>query len=978
MGFKHNYLIGLGGTGGEAVKAFQEIAIARRDEHRKLLEHGRQFEYLYIDSNEVDISNAEKWEHLDQNMNLVKGMNTLLISNDGGGDVDALCQLPQVTPWIGKEGASTVRTGLQSRSIQGAGQRRRYGRLLAASKAEEIREAIGMGIGELANERAAAQEGFKITFHIFATLGGGTGSGSIVDVLTLIPTLCRPMGIEYKIVAYLFVGGGKVKASTMGYFFQNEYTALRDINGLMANRYCPFMAFRAGAERAFHSVANPIDAVYISTEERGVPLMAQIKRFAAGCYDLISFVPDANSNAGRAFSGEDLYPTNPGESSAVVYDQIDKKLKVEQRRPLRDGINDVMERSYRFQTLSSVRAKHPSEELRGILACALGRKVVERWLDGDILARKERDKTVEQNLDIFDYHKRADEVLFGELDQAYRERILRQYDDYIEEIEGKGYESLTLSNILQKTKSVCYSVLSTVKEEIKPIPGMETDLERICRRQAENDRQAILEVLEGRRKWIQGTRRQGSVWGVRDMITYLHNMQAYLRDIGTSGVPEIPSDTGNMGLRAAEWSKLGPLAFKTTPKPSDMFRYQAKEGRSIVAQYCDLRLTAIRRVRNNILNKLLAEDIVYYQAAVATLCEQDAELEKMQQEYRKRLGSSSDELKNPELHDCDACISVWNEQYLTEHLNYYCDENRCAEEVNRTVDACEEFFERMVTNARALSENVPGNRNKTRAAALMNEISRLSSGFLWEQSARIHDALERQVGTKKYKRAYADNIYEYLADKDDQFLDTLTEQLMVKVMGSAKISAGTATGGPMVAAIDVQQGPCKAACLGLKSADDMNSMPARESYRKIKNRLADKLTRKANDQRYHEYEHSDGREIRITYTEYFMPLRFFTVTRHVEERYNAARANNEYVALYFSNIDDNGMLSPCPDRSDLTPDLDINKVARKEYDEKDIANTGAASAAMPVQVQSQTTASVYEDVGAWNIKPQGQQPEAIE
>ncbi len=940
MGFRHNFIIGLGGTGGAAVKAFREIEVERREEHRELLHQGRRFEYLYIDSNKVDIDRAAGWEHLGEAIGLVTGAESLLIAVPAGSKASSFCKLQHVRPWIG--GGATVedivnaeaRKIESSGAIQGAGQRRRYGRLLAASKAGDIRARIDAGMRRLVRDLAGDDR--KVTFHVFATLGGGTGSGSIVDVLTMIPQLSAQLNLHCKVIAYLFVGAGSVTTSNVGYFFQNEYCALRDINALMANRYRPYRALMPAGRNPFHDKADPIDAVYISTEENGVSLDKQVRRFAASCYDLISFVPSNDSNAGRAFSGEDIYPTNPGEESVVEFDSLINEDVVAQHLPTAVGGVDQFERSYRFQTLSSVRAKHPVVELHGILTCALAQKVLEQWLNGDIRCRNDRDKTIKGNPDIFTYEKK-DAVILKELDAAYREERIKEYNRYTTRLAENGYTASSLDDVLKKTKSMADGIHSHATTEVQPAPGMdETDLQRICRQQAKADRNAIIAALEKRRKRTSGaTAYAGTAWGIADIITYLNNLQAELSKRGIEGVPAAPEGMGNMRRRAAEWDKLGALSFKTTPLPSRMYTYQVDEGRSIVEQYCDIRLESIRRVRNKILSELLAEDINLYNQAVMQLETQMTRLTTEQNRYRSRLGGSSEgtdqsrygdssdgTVQNTELHDGDACVSVWNGTYLKNHVDFYLDNAMCADEVARTMIACELRFDTIAKQALDLVQPVAGG-GATKAKALVDDLLKPTEGLLWVESNRIHAALCARLGSEKYEKAYAETIYDYLADKDGKYLDALTDKIMNKVASSAAITV-EAHGGSTAQDTDIELGPWKAACLGMLSSEGMQDAAGR-AYAAISGRLSSRLMAISSDSRYMPYRHTDVTEIRVSYTQYYMPLRFFQVVDFLETKYTSKMDSASSAALYFSNIDDDGMLEPCPDRPDLLPETDPKK-----------------------------------------------------
>ena len=359
MGFRLNFLIGLGGTGGATLKAFRAETVERQGEYQNLLQQGRRFEYLYLDSSEVDVDNAARWEYKDQHTGLEQGTQALLLSLPENATAEEIANHPQVEPWIGENGAEHLNETLLSGPVYGALQRRRYGRVLAAVNADAIRRSVENGVRELSWGLTGRDR--RVTFHVFASAGGGTGSGCLVDVLTLLPRVCRNFNIHGKIVAYLFVGGAEAVSCNTGYFYMNEYATLRDVNALMANRYRPFRTLTDNFANPFHDKADPIDAVYISTGENGSSLSEQVKDFAACCFDMISFVPSVDSAAARAFSGEDIYASNPGEKSIVERNPHTGCDVVTQRyERAYDGF-DKLERSYRFQTLRRACMKFPQE-----------------------------------------------------------------------------------------------------------------------------------------------------------------------------------------------------------------------------------------------------------------------------------------------------------------------------------------------------------------------------------------------------------------------------------------------------------------------------------------------------------------------------------------------------------------------------------------------------------------------------------------
>jgi hypothetical protein len=128
-------------------------------------------------------------------------------------------------------------------------------------------------------------------FHIFATLAGGTGSGGIVDLVTMIrqnyPNSSTDNG--FPIFLYLYVTESDGRAADMGYFYQNQYCALRDLNALMCGRLKTVVLSSRGQPVQFGGKA--INAACLSTninsENNGQNLDSQVKIMAEATFERI-------------------------------------------------------------------------------------------------------------------------------------------------------------------------------------------------------------------------------------------------------------------------------------------------------------------------------------------------------------------------------------------------------------------------------------------------------------------------------------------------------------------------------------------------------------------------------------------------------------------------------------------------------------------------------------------------------------------
>ena len=220
---KNHLFIGLGGQGGKTIGELRKVVANRESDVRALKSKGLDWRFLYIDSSR-DVSNTRKtWTHFGEDLAL--NPSEFLYLKDDGGDVNArsMAQLPDVAPWIGDPTKlDEFLRGAQG--IVGANQRRRLGRLLFARNADRIRKAV-------CEDKITPMLGSSncCAIHIFTSLAGGTGSGGIVDLVTMIrkeyPNASTDTG--FPIFLYLYVTDRQFEEAQVGYFHGNQAAVLR-------------------------------------------------------------------------------------------------------------------------------------------------------------------------------------------------------------------------------------------------------------------------------------------------------------------------------------------------------------------------------------------------------------------------------------------------------------------------------------------------------------------------------------------------------------------------------------------------------------------------------------------------------------------------------------------------------------------------------------------------------------------------------
>ena len=315
---KNHFIIGLGGVGGRSIAAFRRAQVVLSDDMKHLekpIDEGGmdfRFAYLYIDSNDDIWDNNKIWAKYGSNQKLSQTDFINLKSDRTSSRFEDLIEETNIRPWIGQMAQNYSKKSQQGSNstdaligMNGAGQLRRYGRVLFALNANKIEQQLRTKIEKLHPE--------DIDFHIFCTLGGGTGSGSIVDMVTLIQYLAKQKGAKFSTYIYPFIASVFADKANTGNMFENEYAALRDLNALMVGRYSPYMAGVVnniyGDDRyRYESERRPIQAIYISSDRSNrAELDDQIEFIARGCLDCIILRANQTDNAMlKPFTFEDL------------------------------------------------------------------------------------------------------------------------------------------------------------------------------------------------------------------------------------------------------------------------------------------------------------------------------------------------------------------------------------------------------------------------------------------------------------------------------------------------------------------------------------------------------------------------------------------------------------------------------------------------------------------------------------------------
>lgn len=240
----NHLIIGLGGTGGKVLREFrrrlfEEYGTSNFENPKA----GEYFEYVYVDSSENDLN--ERWETMStdislgnaQKVNIHSVPNQMLANLNAYPGLNAFINQQDVTNMTNRIGQA-ITTGI-------GGQRRRLGRILLAANLagiankQNFEHTIRAAVGRL--QQASRQQ--NVTFHICAGLAGGTGSGTIVDAISLLRRWFPYDATTHnnKIISLLYVPESIMvnQNHDAGYYQANGYAALQELNALALGQYQP-------------------------------------------------------------------------------------------------------------------------------------------------------------------------------------------------------------------------------------------------------------------------------------------------------------------------------------------------------------------------------------------------------------------------------------------------------------------------------------------------------------------------------------------------------------------------------------------------------------------------------------------------------------------------------------------------------------------------------------------------------------------
>jgi Tubulin like len=355
----NHLLIGLGGTGGKILRSFRKTIFQNfRSEDPK----GVNVRYLYVDSSDEMMKHDDPtWRILGQSVQLKKTSQLMISGLNLAQVLDNVGNYPGISPWIGgKEQFRNILTSANAANVVG-GQKRRLGRFLFACMAGKFREQVQALVKEMETGGTAS-----VTFHVCCGLAGGTGSGSLVDVISQIRAMYP--GKTYRILVYAFLPDKNPGANRAGLnYHANGYAALLELNALSLGVYQPHDV--SGGQKGRLELQDPFHCCYLFTDENE----------DHNKVDIDKELPDIVAS----FLYQKMVAAND-----MVWDSLRRLETFENMdfRPEESPFSHRPERSRLFFAFGIKQIAYPEEEIREYMTYAFARQAAlqlqyNRWSD---------------------------------------------------------------------------------------------------------------------------------------------------------------------------------------------------------------------------------------------------------------------------------------------------------------------------------------------------------------------------------------------------------------------------------------------------------------------------------------------------------------------------------------------------------------------------------------------------------------------
>lgn len=240
----NHLFIGLGGTGGKVLRELRK-RVYEEFKSNEPTQGDAHIDYLYVDSSIDDLNDRTGWKVLGKSVHLadtqkvsIHGINLSMLDN--------INMYPGIKAFLDSKDVAFMKQKMGPLVEQGiGGQRRRLGRTLLANNlaSNDLSNDFDSRLKQTVKRLTESSKNQSVTFHICAGLAGGTGSGTIIDVISQIRKEFPPSqgSVKYKVHLYLYVPEMNVVNSNhdSGFYQANGYAALLELNAMSVNRYHP-------------------------------------------------------------------------------------------------------------------------------------------------------------------------------------------------------------------------------------------------------------------------------------------------------------------------------------------------------------------------------------------------------------------------------------------------------------------------------------------------------------------------------------------------------------------------------------------------------------------------------------------------------------------------------------------------------------------------------------------------------------------
>lgn len=260
---ENHLIIGLGGTGGRVLAAFRKLMFEKFNGEVK--PNDMWIDYLYMDSSEQDLKMKDpaQWSIMGKSIALDADSVIRIPAANLRDYVDNRSRFKYLSPWLGDSNDWKNIINDPKISEGAAGQKRRLGRLLFANGSPDFNRMVGVKARKLSFN----PDGSKITYHVIAGLAGGTGSGSIVDVVAQLRHQF-PDQQKNKILLYLLLPEEHPNpewASTNNYQ-PNGYVALTELNAMDMGAFKPWNVSERDYDVERLNLELPFYSAYLVTD----------------------------------------------------------------------------------------------------------------------------------------------------------------------------------------------------------------------------------------------------------------------------------------------------------------------------------------------------------------------------------------------------------------------------------------------------------------------------------------------------------------------------------------------------------------------------------------------------------------------------------------------------------------------------------------------------------------------------------------